>query len=119
MNIRPFMAGIAYTWLHDKLSLSPSITAGYSFNSGSLDDDYLAAIGASGVDLADGEQLRAASQLRSVVLRRAQVIDQWPRRLSFHQARITLTTRSDTISDRWDASSFTISAGFIVYPFRR
>jgi len=119
IDVRPVMGGIAYTWLTGRLAITASLTAGVSFNGGSIDNALQGSgIDAALVDIEIGNSFAVRPELEA----------EWflARKFALTGGIGYLHTRPDItvrlpdreLSGRWDASTFSLFAGVTVYPFR-
>lgn len=119
VNVRPLLGGIGYTWLQGKVATTASLTAGVSINSVSLDDALAttsAGPSAYALEVSNSFAFRPALEVEYFIARKLAV--RGSTSYLFTRPEITFSTPDGRITDRWNASSFTVLAGIVVYPFR-
>lgn len=118
LKVRPLMIGAGYTWLRDRLALSTSITAGVAFNSGEIYDSYAQTVGGPiDLDVSNSVAIRPAFTAEYFLTPKFAVTG--TASYLFTNPDIVLTRAAERFSDTWDASTFNIFAGVMVYPFRK
>ena len=118
LRVRPVMAGIAYTWVKDRLSTSVSMGAGISFNSIKLNDQYRSFFGPGtevSVDASNSFVARPQFRVEYAVHRKVGVYSNVG--YFFNKFDNVIQTPIGRFENEWDASSFNISVGARVYPF--
>lgn len=119
LRVRPLMAGIGYTWVTGRVATGVSINAGISFNSIRLNDQYRAFFGpGTEVDVDASNSFAARPQLRFeyAVARKVGVYTSLG--YFFTKFDNVIDTPIGRFENEWDASSFNIFVGAMVYPFR-
>jgi hypothetical protein len=119
LNVKPLMAGIAYTWVHGRVSTWVALNAGVSFNSASVDAAYRDAFGPGtsvDLDVSNSFCVRPSVEVDYAVTRKFALTafaGYWWTRIDS-----TLNTPVGRFEDDWNPSSLSASFGFMVYPFR-
>lgn len=119
LRVRPLMAGVGYTWVTGKLATGVSINAGISFNSIKLNDQYRTFFGPGTevrVDASNSFAARPQLRFEYAVARKVGVYTSLG--YFFTKFNNEITTPLGTFENEWDASSFNIFVGAMVYPFR-
>ena len=118
LRVRPLMAGVGYTWVTGRVATGVSINAGISFNSIRLDDQYRAFFGAGDVRVDASNSFAARPQFRVeyAVARKVGVYSSAG--YFFTEFDNAIETPAGRFENEWDASSFNIFVGVMVYPFR-
>jgi hypothetical protein len=119
LRVRPVMAGIAYTWVKDRLATSVSFGAGISFNSIRLNDQYRTFFGPGtevSVDASNSFVARPQFRVEYAVARKVGVYSSVG--YFFNKFDNVIETPIGRFENEWDASSFNISVGARVYPFK-
>ena len=119
LRVRPLMAGIGYSWVKGRVATGVSINAGISFNSIRLDDQYRAFFGSGSEVRVDADNSFAARpQLRVeyAVARKLGVYSSAG--YFFTQFDNVIETPVGRFENEWDASSFNLFVGVMVYPFK-
>ena len=119
LRVRPIMAGIGYTWVNDRLATSVSIGAGISFNSIRLNDQYRTFFGPGSevrVDASNSFVVRPQLRVEYAVARKVGVFSSVG--YFFNKFDNVIETPIGRFENEWDASSFNISVGARVYPFK-
>ncbi len=119
LRVRPIMAGIAYTWVKDRLATSVSIGAGISFNSIKLNDQYRALFGPGTevhVDASNSFAARPQFRIEYAVARKVGIYSTVG--YFFTEFNNVIDTPIGRFENEWDASSFNIFVGVMVYPFK-
>jgi len=119
LRVRPIMAGIGYTWMKDRLATSVSIGAGISFNSIKLNDQYRTFFGPGTevrVDASNSFVVRPQFRVEYAVAKKVGVYSSVG--YFFNKFDNVIETPIGRFENEWDASSFNISVGARVYPFK-
>ena len=119
LRIRPFMAGVGYTWVKGKLATGVSINAGISFNSIELSDQYRTFFGPGtqvSVDSSNSFAARPQLRVEYAVAKKVGVFSSAG--YFFTKFDNTIETPVGRFENEWDASSFNLFVGVMVYPFR-
>ena len=119
LRVRPLMAGVGYTWVKDRVAVNASINAGISFNSIRLDNQYRTFFGPGTevrVDASNSFALRPQLRLEYAVARKMGVYTSAG--YFFTEFDNTIETPVGRFENEWDASSFNLFVGVVVYPFR-
>lgn len=119
LRVRPFMAGVGYTWVKDRLALGASINAGISFNSIRLNDQYRTFFGPGTevrVDASNSFAVRPQLRIEYAVARKLGVYTSGG--YFFTEFDNVIETPVGRFENEWDASSFNLFVGVMVYPFR-
>jgi hypothetical protein len=119
LRVRPLMAGVAYTWVKDRLATSVSINAGISFNSIRLNDQYRTFFGPGTevrVDASNSFAVRPQLRVEYAVARKVGVFSSAG--YFFTEFDNVIETPVGRFENEWDASSFNLFVGVMVYPFR-
>jgi hypothetical protein len=119
LRIRPFMAGVGYTWVKGKLATGVSINAGISFNSIKLSDQYRTFFGPGTevrVDSSNSFAARPQLRVEYAVAKKVGVFSSAG--YFFTKFDNTIETPVGRFENEWDASSFNLFVGVMVYPFR-
>ncbi len=119
LRVRPLMAGVGYTWVKSRLATGVSINAGISFNSITLNDQYRNFFGPGTevrVDASNSFAARPQLRFEYAVARKVGVFASLG--YFFTKFNNVIDTPIGRFEDEWDASSFNIFVGAMVYPFR-
>jgi hypothetical protein len=119
LRIRPVMAGVGYTWVKGKVATGVSINAGVSFNSIKLSDQYRSFFGhGTEVRVDSSNSFAARPQLRVeyALARKVGVFSSAG--YFFTEFDNVLETPVGRFENEWDASSFNLFVGVMVYPLR-
>jgi hypothetical protein len=119
LRVRPLMAGVGYTWVKDKVAMGVSINAGISFNSIRLNDQYRTLFGPGTevrVDASNSFAVRPQLRVEYAVARKVGVYSSAG--LFFTEFDNVIETPVGRFENEWDASSFNVFVGVMVYPFR-
>ena len=119
LRVRPVMAGVAYTWVKGQLATAVSIGAGISFNSIRLNDEYRTFFGPGTevrVDASNSFAARPQFRIEYAVARKVGVYTSLG--YFFTKFDNVIDTPVGRFENEWDASSFNIFVGAMVYPFR-
>jgi len=119
LRVRPLMGGIGYTWVNGRIATGVSINAGISFNSIRLDDQYRAFFGSGSevrVDASNSFAARPQLRVEYAVARKFGVYSSAG--YFFTEFDNVIETPVGRFENEWDASSFNIFVGVMVYPFK-
>ena len=119
LRVRPLMAGIGYSWVNGRVATGVSINAGISFNSIRLADQYPAFFGAGSqvrVDASNSFAARPQVRIEYAVARKIGVYASLG--YFFTEFDNVIETPAGRFENEWDASSFNIFVGVMVYPFK-
>lgn len=119
LRVRPLMAGVGYTWVKGKLATGVSINAGISFNSIRLNDQYRTFFGPGTevrVDASNSFAARPQLRFEYAVARKVGIYTSLG--YFFTEFNNVIETPVGRFENEWDASSFNIFVGAMVYPFR-
>ena len=113
------MAGIGYTWVTGRVATGVSINAGISFNSIRLNDQYRTFFGSGtevSVDASNSFAARPQLRFEYSVARKVGVYTSLG--YFFTKFDNVIETPIGRFENEWDASSFNIFVGAMVYPFK-
>lgn len=121
MRTRAIMAGIGYGWHFGRLSTGASLQTGFALNRGSMQGDVPRAFqvpnGIVAMHVGNSSllrpQVKAEYFLTQKLTVRASVDYTWLR------PDIVVTTPTERIAGRWNASNAHANVGFGIYPFRK
>lgn len=119
LRVRPLMAGVGYTWVKGKLATGVSINAGISFNSIKLNDQYRTFFGPGTevrVDASNSFAARPQLRFEYAVAKKVGVYTSLG--YFFTEFNNVIETPVGRFENEWDASSFNLFVGLMVYPFR-
>jgi hypothetical protein len=119
LRVRPLMAGLGYTWVTGRVATGVSMNAGVSFNSIRLDDQYRTFFGPGAEIHADASNSFAARpqvRVEYAVARKVGVYSSAG--YFFTEFDNVIETPIGRFENEWDASSFSIFVGVMVYPFK-
>jgi hypothetical protein len=119
LRVRPLMAGVGYTWVKDRVAVSGSVNAGISFNSIRLDDQYRTFFGPGTevrVDSSNSFAVRPQLRVEYSVARKVGVYTSAG--YFFTEFDNVIETPAGRFENEWDASSFNLFVGVMVYPFK-
>ena len=119
LRVRPLMAGIGYTWVKGRVATGVSINAGISFNSIRLNDEYRTLFGAGTevrIDASNSFAVRPQFRVEYAVARKVGVYSSVG--YFFTKFDNVIETPLGRFENEWDASSFNIFVGAMVYPFK-
>ena len=119
LRVRPLMAGVGYTWMKDRVAVGLSINAGISFNSIRLNDEYRNIFGPGAevrVDSSNSFAVRPQLRVEYAVARKAGVYTSAG--FFFTEFDNVIETPVGRVENEWDASSFNLFVGVMVYPFK-
>jgi hypothetical protein len=119
LRVRPVMAGIGYTWMRGRLATGVSVNAGVSFNSIRLDDQYRNFFGPGTevtVDASNSFCVRPQLKVEYAVAPKVGIFSSAG--FFFTQFDNVIETPVGRFENEWDASSFNLFVGVMVYPFK-
>ena len=119
LRVRPLMGGVGYTWVTGRVATGVSINAGISFNSIDLNDQYRTFFGPGtqvSVDASNSFAVRPQIRFEYSVARKVGVYTSLG--YFFTKFDNVIETPVGRFENEWDASSFNIFVGAMVYPFR-
>ena len=119
LRVRPLMAGIGYTWVNGRLATGVSINAGISFNSIRLNDQDRTFFGPGTevrIDASNSFAARPQFRIEYAVARKVGIYSTVG--YFFTKFDNVIETPVGRFENEWDASSFNIFVGAMVYPFR-
>src|SRR5688572_3290207 len=119
LRVRPLMAGVGYTWVKDRVAIGASVNAGISFNSIRLDDQYRTFFGPGTevrVDASNSFAVRPQLRIEYAVARKVGVYTSAG--YFFTEFDNVIETPVGRFENEWDASSFNIFVGVMIYPFK-
>lgn len=119
LRVRPVMAGVGYTWVKGRLATGVSINAGVSFNSIKLNDQYRSFFGPGTevrVDASNSFATRPQLRVEYAVAKKVGVFSSAG--YFFTEFDNEIETPIGRFENEWDASSFNLFVGVMVYPFR-
>ena len=119
LRVRPLMAGVGYTWMKDRVAVGASVNAGISFNSIRLNDEYRTFFGPGTevrVDASNSFAVRPQLRVEYAVARKVGVFTSAG--YFFTEFDNVIETPLGRFENEWDASSFNLFVGVMVYPFR-
>ena len=119
LRVRPLMAGVGYTWVKDRVAMGVSFNAGISFNSIRLNDQYRTFFGPGTevrVDASNSFAARPQLRVEYAVARKVGVYSSAG--YFFTEFDNVIDTPIGRFENEWDASSFNLFVGVMVYPFR-
>lgn len=119
LRVRPLMAGVGYTWVKERVAVNASINAGISFNSIRLDDEYRAFFGPGAqirVDSSNSFAFRPQLRFEYAAARKVGVYTSAG--YFFTEFDNVIDTPVGRFEDEWDARSFNLFVGVMVYPFK-
>jgi hypothetical protein len=119
LRVRPLMAGVGYTWMKDRVAVGVSVNAGISYNSIRLNDEYRTFFG-------PGTEVRIDASNSFAVRPQLRVEYEVARKVGVNASAGYFFTEFDNVietplgrfENEWDASSFNLFVGVMVYPFR-
>jgi hypothetical protein len=119
LRVRPLMGGIGYTWVTGRVATGVSVNAGISFNSIELNDQYRTFFGPGtqvSVDASNSFAVRPQIRFEYTVARKVGVYTSLG--YFFTKFDNVIDTPIGRFENEWDASSFNIFVGAMVYPFK-
>jgi hypothetical protein len=119
LRVRPLMAGISYTWVTGRWATSVSLNAGVSFNSIDLDDQYRDFFGPGTevtVDASNSFCVRPQIRFEYSVAPKVGIFSSLG--FFFTEFDNEINTPVGRFENEWDASSFNVFVGVMVYPFK-
>ena len=121
LNSTALIAGIGYGWRFGRLATSTSLQTGFAMNRGRLEDHaaraFRAPEGAVSLDVGHSPLLRY--QVKGEYFLTEKLTLRASADYMMIRPGITVTTPTERMSNRWDASSVHANAGIGIYPFRR
>ncbi len=106
-------------WNFGKLTTSVGVQTGYAFNSGTLEGNAAQAFGDNGpVSLEIGNAFLLRPKVSFEYFLTPKFTLRTTGDYTETHPRITVTTPTGVISDRWNGSSFHATVGIGFYPFR-
>ncbi len=119
LRVRPLMAGVGYTWVTGRIATGVSVNAGISFNSVRLKEEHRTAFG-PGTDIrietSNSFAVRPQLRVEYTVARKVGVFS--TAGYFFTEFDNVIETPVGRFENEWDASSFNLFVGVMVYPFR-
>ena len=119
LRVRPLMAGVSSTWVKGRVATGVSINAGVSFNSIRLNDQYRSFFGPGTevrVDASNSFATRPQLRVEYAVAKKVGVFSSVG--YFFTEFDNVIETPRGRFENEWDASSFNVFVGVMVYPFR-
>jgi hypothetical protein len=119
LRVRPLMAGVGYTWMKDRVAVGVSVNAGISYNSIRLNDEYRTFFGPGTevrIDASNSFAVRPQLRVEYAVARKVGVYTSAG--YFFTEFDNVMETPLGRFENEWDASSFNLFVGLMVYPFR-
>jgi hypothetical protein len=119
LRIRPLMAGVAYTWVSGRWATGVSLNAGVSFNSIRLNDQYRNFFGPGTevtVDASDSFCVRPQLRVEYAVAPKVGIFSSAG--FFFTKFDNVIDTPVGRFENEWDASSFNVFVGVMIYPFK-
>jgi len=119
LRVRPLMAGVGYTWVTGRVATSASINVGISFNSIRLNDEYRALFVPAAeprVDASNSFAARPQLRIEYAIARKVGVYSSAG--YFYTEFDNVIETPGGRFENEWDASSFNIFVGVMVYPFK-
>lgn len=117
LSVKPLLLGVSYTWMRDRLSVSPSLTAGVSFNSVDLDQGFRQSFaGPVSLEVSNSFAVRPNVEVEYAVAPKLALT--LSTGLFLTKPDVELETPAGRIEDEWDMSAFNVFVGVTVYPFR-
>ena len=119
LRVRPLMGGVGYTWVTGRLATGVSVNAGISFNSIRLNDQYRTFFVPGTevtVDASNSFAVRPQLRFEYAVAKKVGVYTSLG--YFFTKFDNVIDTPVGRFENEWDASSFNIFVGAMVYPFR-
>jgi len=120
LRVRPLMAGVSYTWVHGRVATSVSLNLGISFNSIRVDDQYPSFFGPGSQVTVDADNsfcVRPQLRVEYSVAPKFGVFSSAG--YFFTEFDNVIETPVGRFENEWDASSFNLFVGVMVYPFRQ
>jgi hypothetical protein len=118
LRIRPVMAGIAYTWVSGRLATGVSVNAGVSFNSIRVSDEVRNLFPGAQIDVDSSNSFCVRPQLRFEYSVAPKVGIFTSLGYFFTEFDNEINTPVGRFENEWDASSFNVFVGVMVYPFK-
>jgi hypothetical protein len=119
LRVRPLMAGVGYTWVRGRAAAGVSINAGISFNSIRLNDRYRTFFGPGAevrVEASNSFAIRPQLKVEYSVAPKFGVFSSLG--YFFTEFDNVIETPVGRFQNEWDASSFNLFVGAMVYPFK-
>jgi hypothetical protein len=119
LRVRPLMAGIGYTWVKERLAAGVSVNAGISVNSVRLNGPFQTFFGPGTevrVDASNSFAVRPQFRVEYAAARKVGVYTSAG--YFFTEFDNVIETPVGRFENEWDASSFNLFVGVMVYPFR-
>lgn len=119
LRVRPLMAGVGYTWVKGRVATGVSINAGVSFNSIRLNDQYRSFFGPGTevrVDASNSFAARPQLRVEYAVARKVGIFSSAG--YFFTEFDNVIETPVGRFENEWDASSFNLFVGVMIYPLR-
>ena len=119
LRIRPIMAGIAYTWVFGRVATGVSLNAGISINSIRLNDQYRNFFGPGTevrVDASNSFAVRPQVRIEYAVHPKVGIFSSAG--YFFTEFDNVIETPVGRLENEWDASSFNVVVGVMIYPFK-
>ncbi len=119
LRVRPIMAGIAYTWVTGRVATGISLNAGISINSIRLADQYRTFFGPGTevtVDASNSFCVRPQIRVEYAAGRKVGIFSSAG--FFFTEFDNVIETPVGRFDNTWDASSFNVFVGVMVYPFK-
>jgi len=119
LRVRPLMAGVGYTWVKDRVAVGLSVNAGISFNSIRLNDESRNFFGPGTevrIDSSNSFAVRPQLRVEYAVARKVGVYTSAG--YFFTEFDNVIETPVGRFENEWDASSFNLFVGVMVYPFK-
>jgi hypothetical protein len=118
LRVRPVMAGIAYTWVSGRWATGVSLNAGVSFNSIRLNDQLRNLFPGTQIDVDSSNSFCVRPQIRVeyAVARKVGIFSSAG--FFFTEFDNEINTPVGRFENEWDASSFNVFVGVMVYPFK-
>jgi len=121
MNSTAVMAGIGYGWHFGRLSTGAQIQTGFAMNHGSIDGDMGRAFGATdgAVSIHVGNSLLLRPQVKAEYFLTEKLTLRASADYMMLRPGIDVTTPTERLTDRWNASNVHANIGIGFYPWRR
>jgi hypothetical protein len=119
VQVRPLLGGVGYTWMKGRMATSATLTAGVSFNSADIDDRYRDIFGPGTrveLEMDNSFAVRPSVEVEYAIIPKVAVTG--TAAFFFTKIDSRLVTPAATYDDQWNASSFLLSAGVLIYPFQ-
>jgi hypothetical protein len=121
LNSKAVMAGIGYGWHFGRLSTGAQLQTGFAMNRGSIDGDMGRAFGASdgAVSIHVGNSMLLRPQVKAEYFLTEKVTLRASADYMMMRPGIDVTTPTERLTDRWNASNVHANIGLGFYPGRR